>query len=369
MHCIDLLSEFRGFSGARTVGARDRPTSQRARASARRTAGCSSIWNRGKATDLRRDREDTLLRSISFYRAPDATSSYILIPSLPRLPILDRLPAPPVLSRPMSRRKGNPRGLPASAAGISRRELLRGAGALGLGMMVAGCGESTVDAPVTVDTSADTRADCSAARIAAAPKAARGDRRPATDRPHRRRDDGEPLVRQLLRDARSGRRVPTRQERRPLDANPDGNGTAVRAFHMPSTCQLDKASQPQLERSPDLPERRQERRLRARQRSGRDGLLDQGGSPLLRRARRGPSRSPIAGSRRSPRRRIPNRRFLIAGTAHGHSSHDISGSEPAPERRRSSTASTRTGSRGATTTPASRRPASTPARAPNRTRS
>ncbi len=91
-----------------------------------------------------------------------------------------------------------------------------------------------------------------------------------------------------------------------------------------------------------------------------DGLLHRARccrSPTRSRAR---SRSPTAGSARRRARRIPNRRFLMAGTAYGSIATDVDepGRSPRRPTARSSTACTRTGSAGATTSPTSRRPRS-----------
>ena len=84
-----------------------------------------------------------------------------------------------------------------------------------------------------------------------------------------------------------------------------------------------------LERGAHRPERRHERRVRARQRAGRDGLLDQDDLPFYYALAR---TFPLADRwfASCPAKTFPNRRFLIAGTAHGHLINDISGTEPAP---------------------------------------
>ncbi len=59
----------------------------------------------------------------------------------------------------------------------------------------------------------------------------------------------------------------------PLNANPDGNGNLVRAFHMPSTCQLHALPGQDWNRSHTVVGRRPQRRVREGLDRGRDGVL------------------------------------------------------------------------------------------------
>ena len=82
-------------------------------------------------------------------------------------------------------------------------------------------------------------ASASARRRAAGSDEARGHRHVPADRARHRRDDGEPLLRQLLRDARPRRRLHARgrtASRSTPTTTP--NGKPLRAFHMANTCQL-----------------------------------------------------------------------------------------------------------------------------------
>ena len=82
----------------------------------------------------------------------------------------------------------------------------------------------------------------------------------------------------------SERRLPARK-RHATAQNLDSGGQIVRAFHMPSACQADDRAEPGVERQPHRLRERQERRLRARERPGGDGVLDRRRHPLLLRAR------------------------------------------------------------------------------------
>ena len=122
------------------------------------------------------------------------------------------------------------------------------------------------------------------------PDAARRDRDAPADRAHRRADDGEPLVRQLLRRC-SARRRRLRARRRAAGrttANPDADGDPVCACHAPSTVPGGLHDQPELGREPPV-RGTAAATTASSQVSGpdRDGLLDGGRHPvLLRRSRR-----------------------------------------------------------------------------------
>ena len=142
----------------------------------------------------------------------------------------------------------------------------------------------------------------------------------------------------------------------PLDANLYTDGKLLKAFHMPSTCQLDGQPEPELEREPHRVQQRPQRRVREGQRPGRDGLLG-----------RAPTSPSTTGSARRSRvadrwfcsvlaQTYPNRRFLVAGTAAGiiSTTTDALLAPDAAERHDLRAARTRTASRGATTTPTCR---------------
>ena len=98
---------------------------------------------------------------------------------------------------------------------LSRRAVLKGLGALGAGAALAACSSSAAKSGLTSSTTARSGPASSTststtgparhtpARIAPEPGPARGHRHAAADRAHRRADDGEPLLRRLLRHARA----------------------------------------------------------------------------------------------------------------------------------------------------------------------
>ncbi len=105
-------------------------------------------------------------------------------------------------------------------ARLSRRALLRGSGRArrGGGGRAAGRvreleGQRRHAAHADQPRADDEHHDRAAAGNAAVPEAARGHRHAAADRAHRRADDGEPLLRRPLRDARAGRRLRARRRR------------------------------------------------------------------------------------------------------------------------------------------------------------
>ena len=116
--------------------------------------------------------------------------------------------------------------------------------------------------------------------VAAVPAAARGDGDAPRDRPHRGRDDGEPLLRQHpgdpARPAGPGGRRPAvpagagagRQPRRAGRARPG----VARADGVPGA----RRAVAGLEREPHRVRRRPQRRLRPRQRARRDAVLHRG---------------------------------------------------------------------------------------------
>ena len=98
--------------------------------------------------------------------------------------------------------------------------------------------------------------------------------------------------------------------------------SSLKAFHMPSTCQLDGHPGQDWNASHTVVRQRPQRRLRARQRPGRDGLLGPHRHSLLLRARRARSRVADRWFCSVLAQTYPNRRFLIAGTAAGHRQHE-----------------------------------------------
>ena len=155
---------------------------------------------------------------------------------------------------------------PGSAWGMSRRDVLRSAGALG-----SACSSG---AAARARAAFQHRAQRSGRRnrcpIRTCPSASTR----AEDRAHRRL-----MMENHTYDNYFGLLGPRR--RLPLDhrvarptSNPTVTGHAVRCVSMASTCQLRRA-EPGVERQPYPVRRRPQRRLRAqRQRAGRDGLLD-----------------------------------------------------------------------------------------------
>ena len=132
-----------------------------------------------------------------------------------------------------SRNEPRPRVRPPASSGISRREVLRGAGLLGLGLMLSDCGDT--DAPVSTP-----------------PRPAAPILQPGS-RPNPNLPEGTDTLPQIehviilmmenhsfdnyfgVLDSSVGFPLSNGM---PAVSNPDGNGNVVRAFRMPSTCQL-----------------------------------------------------------------------------------------------------------------------------------
>ena len=131
--------------------------------------------------------------------------------------------------RHIRRRTQRPLVLPASSAGVSRRDVLRGAGMLGLGLVLADCGGTTA----VTSTTAATRAPGSLPN----PSLPEG-------------TDTLPQIEHIIIlmmenhsfDNYFGLLDPTvglpLSGGVPQAANPDGNGNLIHAFHMPTACQL-----------------------------------------------------------------------------------------------------------------------------------
>src|SRR5262245_6559818 len=156
--------------------------------------------------------------------------------------------------------------------------------------------------------------------------------------------------------------------RQPTAANPDGAGNVVRAFRMPSTCQLERAPGQNWNAS------------HVQYDDGRnDGFVRASGPVAMGYWAKDDLPFYYALASTFPvcdrwfgsclGQTYPNRRFLLAGTAHGLVSTDVSkilAPSPSPSSWRSrlptassSTSGTRTASAAATTTPTSLRPACT----------
>src|SRR5262245_47334304 len=143
---------------------------------------------------------------------------------------------------------------------MHRRELLKGLGALGAFAAVTeltGCSSSTKSAapprPVTSTTSGATASTGATPTTQPRPAVIR---KPGS-RPNPTLPEGTETLPQIkhivvvmmenhsyddhlgMLDRGDGFRLDAAG--RPLDANPDGNGSLLRAFHMPSTCQLERA--------------------------------------------------------------------------------------------------------------------------------
>ena len=160
------------------------------------------------------------------------------------------------------------------------------------------------------------------------PGARRRHRHDARDRARGRADAGEPLLRQLPRDARPRRRPAAARRRlhaRPPTAtrprrNPYADGRLQRAFRMPTTCQLrGKPSQEWTAVARPVRERHATTASStSRQRAGGDGLLDRRGPAVHVWARFAvPDRRPLVLQRARPDRPeppLPDRRHLIGMT-------------------------------------------------------
>ena len=137
----------------------------------------------------------------------------------------------------------------------------------------------------------------------------------------------------------------------PLDANLYTDGKLLKAFHMPSTCQLHSVPARAGTRATLAFNHGTQRRFREGQRTGRDGLLGRHRHSLLLRPRRRPSPSPTATSARCSRRRTRTVASSSPAPRPGSSAPPTKHSSRRHRRTaRSSSASTSTGSRGSTTT-------------------
>jgi len=126
--------------------------------------------------------------------------------------------------------------IPAPASGMSRRDVLRGAGALGLGLMLGGCGEDTmmVAAPGNASPTAVPIRQPGSLPDPTLPEGT--DTLPQIEHIIILMMENHSFDNYLgLLDPSVGLPLSNGV---PLAANPDGQGNLIHAFHMPSACQL-----------------------------------------------------------------------------------------------------------------------------------
>ena len=121
----------------------------------------------------------------------------------------------------------------------------------------------------------------------------------------------------------------------PTNSNVDAEGRRVPVYHAPDTCQHGRGVSQNWDVDAPSDRRRPHGRLPLRRQRQRDALLGRHRPALLLVARRAPSRSATAGSRRCPAQTYPNRRYLQAATCQDLIATDISKvlAMPAPRRR------------------------------------
>ena len=203
---------------------------------------------------------------------------------------------------------------------VDRRSLLKGMAALGAGAGLAACGFRPGDAgwgnghghgpPWGRVLPPGSRPF---------PRVPEGTDMLPRDRARRRADDGEPLVRLVLRCVAPRRRLPLRARRQAAQREP----------------RRPRQLRARVPHAVDVPAPRAARARTGTAATGRGttvattasslastavsmGYWDQTDMPVLLRAREHVPARPTAGSARCSRRRIPNRRFLMAGTASGN---------------------------------------------------